>query len=135
MTDKIRAALEEYTQIPFMSAMGESLNQCCRTIAGEGHADDCRGIEALREYDARATPALPQGVEEWINKHCCGAWFFDKDVLCVSADDLSAYLSGMAIVPVEPTRAMCKAATSYTHSHDAKLIYKAMLAAAKEKGE
>ena len=42
---------------------------------------------------------------------------------------------GMAIVPLKPTRAMCKAATSYTHSHDAKLIYKAMLAAAKEKGE
>lgn len=45
------------------------------------------------------------------------------------------FLPGMAIVPVEPTRAMCKAATTYTHSHDAKLIYKAMLAAAKEKGE
>lgn len=46
--EKVRSALEEYTQIPFMSSMGESLNQCCRTLASEGHADDCRGAKALK---------------------------------------------------------------------------------------
>ena len=97
------------------------------------------GLEA-----ARATTALPQGVEEWINKHCCGAWFFDKDVLCVSADDLRAFLSGMAIVPVEFIQVLQDAPeinpSNYDHDQVCRLNTAvnealAMLAAAKEKGE
>ena len=184
MTDKIRAALEEYTQTPFMSAMGEALNQCCRTLASEGHADDCRGIEALREYDARATPALPQGdeykhakcpghdayaasqalpqgVEEWIAENglqmeeTLGG--FGEQImqskLCkypcpdyIREDDLRAYLSGMAIVPVEPTEEMYEAASAIEFYGPGlqmcemsealtKILWQAMLAAAKEKGE
>lgn len=139
MTDKIRAALAAYKEIAnYMN------DEVCPSYAG-----DCKlADEALWEYDARATPALPKGVEEWIAENglqmeeTLGG--FGEQImqskLCkypcpdyIREDDLRAYLSGMAIVPVEPTRAMCKAATSYTHSHDAKLIYKAMLAAAAAK--
>lgn len=134
MTDKIRAALVAHID------MASDLVGPSEFLS--------KAEEALREYDARATPALPQGVEEWIAENglqmeeTLGG--FGEQImqskLCkypcpdyIREDDLRAYLSGMAIVPVEPTRAMCKAATSYTHSHDAMLIYKAMLAAAAAK--
>jgi len=88
---------------------------------------------------ARATPALPQGVEEWIHHH----WVqFDtaKFERFVPVDDLTAYLSGMAIVPVEPTGEMIDAAERVDWSEsDTKAsiinMWQAMLAAAKEKND
>ena len=67
--------------------------------------------------DARATPALPQGVEEWVEKN---AEYSDRVYEChakyqsmkkyVAVDDLMNLLSGMAIVPVKPTPEMINAA-------------------------
>lgn len=74
----------------------------------------------LKHIEDRRTALVVPVCEEW------------SDRVCVM---LYAIPDTHRVVPVEPTREMCKAATSYTHSHDAKLIYKAMLAAAKEKGE
>jgi len=54
---------------------------------------------------ARATPALPQGVEEWIAANSHPLYFADSGEgfgsEAVFANDLRAYLSGMAIVPVD----------------------------------
>ena len=95
--------------------------------------------------EARATPALPQGVEEWIDEHERQPDHFLGPVVTIR--DLRAYLSGMAIVPVEPTEAMLDAAIDacagkmypqdMTHGPRAMMRdrFKAMLAAAKEKGE
>lgn len=74
-------------------------------------------------------------LEKWVNENACPAMVFDNDVRCVSVAALDALFDGKVLVSVEPTREMCKAATSYTHSHDAKLIYKAMLAASQEQGK
>ena len=92
--------------------------------------------------------ALPQGVEEWIAENefpACGG--DSKIFTIIRASTLRAYLSGMAIVPVEPTEAMLDAAINacagkmypqdMTHGPRAMMRdrFKAMLAAAKEKGE
>jgi len=50
---------------------------------------------------ARATPALPQGVEEWIKQNKFSALSAGEFNEVVSIRDLRDYLSGMAIVPVE----------------------------------
>ena len=83
--------------------------------------------------------ALPQGVDEWINQKA----IMDCDVMIVTVYELRKFLSGMVIVPVEPTDEMVDA--GYGALPDckctegdkwrAKLGYKAMLAATKEKGE
>lgn len=64
-------------------------------------------LEACAE---RIEQRVPQRVEEWIDMHSAGASLFDREVLCVAACDLRACLSGMAIVPVEPTDKMIDAA-------------------------
>jgi len=107
---------------------------------------------------ARATPALPQGVEEWADTHGVRASLFDPDVLCVAVCDLMKLLSGMAIVPVEQvekilpridaelqvidaiiqcTQAMLPQETLDEIETSLALLQdiRAMLAAAKEKGE
>jgi hypothetical protein len=48
-----------------------------------------------------ATPALPQGVEEWIKQNKFSALSAGEFNEVVSIRDLRDYLSGMAIVPVE----------------------------------
>lgn len=59
--------------------------------------------ERIEALEARATPALPQGVEEWIAHH--EEYFteirntFRDPVSRINTDDLRAYLAGMAIVP------------------------------------
>jgi hypothetical protein len=103
--------------------------------------------EVLAEYSeeyivecvnkARATPALPQGVEEWINKKA----IMDCDVMIVTVYELRKFLSGMAIVPKSPTEEMAEAgcavlqSAQYLDMSTAATCYEAMLAAAKEKGE
>ena len=99
---------------------------------------------------ARATPALPQGVEEWIEKNSEYAdKVYDRHAKFqsmkkyVAVDDLRAYLSGMAIVPVKPTPEMINAAlpSAMRESDEDKYraigmiicIWDEMLAAAKEK--
>lgn len=47
-----------------------------------------------------ASPKVPQGVEEWIEKHQQAANASDTAPAIVFVDNLRAYLSGMAIVPV-----------------------------------
>jgi hypothetical protein len=97
---------------------------------------------------ARATPALPQGVEEWIaaNSEYADKVYerhakFQSVKKYVAVDDLMKLLSGMAIVPVEPTEKMTLAAMlavdrRMPYINDAqkvRAIWLAMLAAAKEK--
>ena len=110
-------------------------------------------IDALAAFarlvadDARATPALPQGVEEWVEKN---AEYSDRVYEChakyqsmkkyVAVDDLMNLLSGMAIVPVEPTDEMVDYAERMDWSiPDSRAvvinIWQAMLAATKENGE
>ena len=102
------------------------------------------GLEA-----ARATPALPQGVEEWVEKN---AEYSDRVYEChakyrsmkkyVAVDDLMNLLSGMAIVPVEFIQVLQDAPEinpcNYDHDQVCRLnaaVNEAfsMLAAAKEK--
>lgn len=64
-------------------------------------------IAVCREIKARATPALPQGVEEWIGHNQFDAYGSDPSggpsgyqTEAIPVSDLRAHLSGMAIVPV-----------------------------------
>ena len=107
-------------------------------------------IDALAAFaklvadDARATPALPQGVEEFIRLHGYERVWNSYTEYCVSQEDLRDYLSGMAIVPVEPTLEMINAALPHAMRESDEEKYRAigeiiciwdeMLAAAKEKG-
>lgn len=60
-------------------------------------------IEALeRALEARAaSPKVPQGVEEWIEAHTHEGDGYEVVQDHVHVEDLRAYLSGMALVPVE----------------------------------
>jgi len=100
--------------------------------------------EARALYEHAPKPqALPQGVEDAIH----GALTRHGDICRNLTDDLissvSSAISGMAIVPVEPTEAMLVAARDWSHKKYSKPIgndaaqgcWKAMLAATKEKGE
>ena len=95
--------------------------------------------EIMRAWQAAsATPALPQGVEQYLAE-CERCATIENNVLAFSmANYMRAYLSGMAIVPVEPTDEMIDYAERMDWSiPDSRAvvinIWQAMLAAAKEK--
>ncbi len=114
-------------------------------------------IEALRQA---LRQALPQGVEEWIAEH--GLQFVDTLggyatklkrsresqypwPEYVSVENLRAYLSGMAIVPVKPTEKMIAAALPQLMREDDEdkhralgqliCVWDALIDAAKEEGK
>ncbi len=66
------------------------------------YINDTQMVLAIwKAMQARATPALPQGVEEWIKQNKFSALSAGEFNEVVSMRDLRAYLSGMAIVPSE----------------------------------
>jgi len=87
---------------------------------------------------ARATPALPQAEHdlEDVRCQCCGYMTYHREHMgCIRSaykQALPQVPEGMAIVPVEPTPKMIVA---FRNSNGFQNGYKAMLAAAKEKGE
>lgn len=105
-----------------------------------------RKAESL-EVARAASPKVPHGVEEWIEQHAfeteSNGWSSNKCVVSVAS--LRAYLSGMALVPVEPTDEMVDAMAEAHNSKGANLsgirmqkrdeYVAAILAATKEKGE
>ncbi len=66
-------------------------------VYGTGFMQDGKRVDPKEVYKQ----ALPQGVEEWIARHQQAANSTDTAPAIVLTDDLRAYLSGMAIVPVE----------------------------------
>lgn len=115
----------------------------------KGSFEDCKRVPINGDwhYEARALyehspkpQALPQGVEEWIEKRKLLAMNGSELNEVVKTSDLRAYLSGMAIVPVEPTEEMIDAAEQVDWSKaDTKAsiinMWQAMLAAAKEQSK
>ncbi len=66
------------------------------------YINDTQMVLAIwKAMQARATPALPQGVEEWIKQNKFSALSAGEFNDVVSIRDLRALLDGMAIAPVD----------------------------------
>ena len=133
-----REQFEKALPVPDGAVWWDVIEAYCRKNKTTVHQynDKWQAWQAARA----ASPKVPQGVEEWIAAH---QFDVERDNAndVINADDLRKYLSGMALVPVEPTKAMLEAGADEVVSpistavHKVAAVYKAMLAAAKEKGE
>lgn len=117
-------------------------------VYGTGFMQDGKRVDPKDVYKQ----ALPQGVEEWIEQHAfeteSNGWSSNKCVVPVAS--LRAYLSGVALVPVDCITIVARDVEYSPHTsrhtpflrinfayddYDSRNRVYAMLAATKEKGE
>ena len=135
----------------FPAPQGVEWNESLRAYCWKGTQFLCAHQDWWNVWQARATPALPQGEHdlEDVRCQCCGYMTYHREHMgCIRSaykQALPQVPEGMAIVPAEPTLEMINAALPHAmrESDDEKYraigeiicIWYEMLAAAKEKGE
>lgn len=103
---------------------GEVINERLRHpgTGVETNVENCPACELSYYRESDQSQALPQGVEEWIEENEVemeGSWYSrHAPENCIFVSDLRSYLSGMAIVSVEPTDEMIDAAEQVDWSNE-----------------